>query len=319
LKIDSPELLELNHPLVRSAESGSNIVEPLFRLFSWAEVLIPLKVRDEQIGMLALSRPGRDGYFNLKQVSFLTQAAGVLAVGTENIFLFDSMRRQSRLRLVAQEEVRKNVSRQLHDQPLQQITYAVAIIDQLLAKHFSNVEDSEINAIAIAEVVSKLTVTGEYLRKSAVSLRNICRGLYPPFHDQGVDLAVGEIIHQFETEHGLNISFTSTLNAASWPKSEQVTVTVSHVLNESLNNIVKHAKGADVEVKIEATGEGQLILWVADNGPGNRTANLSFNELVKRGHLGIVGMHEWAQQIGGNLEILSNEPRGTSVLLSCPI
>jgi signal transduction histidine kinase len=61
-----------------------------------------------------------------------------------------------------------------------------------------------------------------------------------------------------------------------------------------------------------------LILSVADNGPGSQVANLSFSELLRRHHLGIVGMHEWAQQIGGELRILPNEPSGTRVRLQCP-
>jgi GAF domain-containing protein len=124
---------ELNQPLLRSTERDNQDIDPLLRHFSWAEILVPVKVREEQIGVLALSRPGRDGYFNLKQVSFLTQVAGVLAVGIENIYLFDSTRKQSRQRLMAQEEVRKNLSYLLHNEPLQQVTYAVAVIEQLLS------------------------------------------------------------------------------------------------------------------------------------------------------------------------------------------
>lgn len=316
------ELQELIQPILRSAEDNKQDSEQVFRIFAWAEILVPVKVRDEQIGALALSRPGPDGYFNTRQVSFLAQAADVLAVGIENIYLFDSTRKQSRQRLMVQEEERKNLSRQLHDDPLQKVTYAINVIDQLLTKNSSaTVDDQETNDNMRVDkgAAAKLTAASDNLRQAATSLRKVCIGLYSPFYDQGIELAIQDVIHHFEDEYGLNIRYASKLNGANLSTSEQVTAAVSRVLNESLNNILKHAQNADVYVTLEAADDGMLVLSVADNGPGSRVANLSFSELMRRHHLGIVGMHEWAQQIGGDLRILPNQPKGTKILLACPL
>jgi signal transduction histidine kinase len=172
---------------------------------------------------------------------------------------------------------------------------------------------------ASQEVASKLTSAGEQLRKAAVSMRNVCIDLYPPLIEQGVNVVVSEILHQFESEYGLDINYRAALDGESWPNSDQITSTVRRVLSESLNNIVKHAKGANVEVNLNMAHDNQLILQIVDDGPGSRTVGLSFSELVRQGHLGIVGMHEWAQEIGGTLKIFTNEPSGTTVLLSCPL
>jgi signal transduction histidine kinase len=312
------ELHELKTPLLRSAESDKREGEWASGIFSWAEILVPVMVRDEQIGVLALSRPGPDGYFNSRQVSFLTQAAGVLAVGAENIFLFESARRQSRQRLLIQEEERKNLSRQLHDDPLQQVTYAIYIIDELLTKHLSpNGKDRSVDSAMLADrkTASKLIMTADHLRRAATSLRNVCIGLHPPFHDQGIELAVQDVIYHFEGEYGLSIRYVSKLNGAKPSTSEQVTTAVIRVLTEALNNVVKHAEGSDVWVTLRSADDSRIALSVADNGPGCRVAALSFNELMRRQHLGIVGMHEWAQEIDGELNIVQNEPNGTEVLL----
>jgi signal transduction histidine kinase len=316
------ELHALDQLALRSAEGDTNIERQALRVFAWAEILVPVKVRDEQIGLLALSRPGPDGYFNTKQVTFLTQAAGVLAVGIENIYLFDSTRKQSRQRLIVQEEERKNLSRQLHDDPLQRVTYAISIIDQLLARH-SQANDGmkAIDNIILAgrEAAPKLQTAADNLRQAAMSLRQVCIGLYPPFHDQGIELAIQDVIDYFKNQYGLDIRYMSTLDGMNLPVSEQVTAAVSRVLTESLNNIFKHAQGAEVCVTLRISDDGQLVLSVTDSGPGSQVASLSFSELMRRQHLGIVGMHEWAQQIGGELRIQPNEPSGTRVVLRCPV
>jgi signal transduction histidine kinase len=316
------ELQKLEKPVLRSAESDRLEAQWAFDKCTWAEILVPVKVRDEQIGVLALSRPGPDGYFNSRQVSFLTQAAGVLAVGAENIYLFESTRRQSRQRFLVQEEDRKNLSRQLHDDPLQQVTYAIYVIDELLTKHFSangKNRGADPSMLLDGEAVSKLVMMADHLRKAAKSLRSVCIGLYPPFHDQGIELAVQDVIYHFENEHGLNIRYMSTLNGVKHSISEHVTSVVSRVLTEALNNVVKHARDAEVRVTIQAIDDEKLALSVMDKGPGTRVSDLSFSELIRRQHLGIVGMYEWAQEINGELKILPIEPKGTEVLLQWPL
>jgi len=296
--------------------------QQILNAFPWAEVVLPVKVRDEQIGLLALSRPGIDGYFNAKQVAFLNQAAGVLAVAAENIALFETTRKLSSQRLSIQDQERRELSRQIHDEPLQRITYATFLIDQLLTKYYQESQDrpadSSSDLINGADV-SKLVFTAEQLRRAAGSLREVCMGLHPPFHDQGAELAARDVVNTFESEYGMNIDYVSKLGDVNQTISEQVTFAISRVLKEALNNVHKHAKGADVRVTLGIDSGNALVLTVADGGPGSQVAQLSFSELVRRHHLGIVGMHEWAQQIGGNLQILPNKPTGTVVKLQCPL
>ena len=246
----------------------------------------------------------------------------MLAVGAENIYLFESARKHSLHRQMVQEEERRNLSFLLHNEPLQQVTYAINVIDQLLTKHFSSVvngTDGENGASLNRGVTTRLVFVSDNLRLAADALRKVCVGLYPPFHDQGIKLAVEDVVRYFEKEYGLVIRYRSNLNGVGNSISEEVTAAVSRVLNEALNNVLKHAEGAGTCVSLEVTGDDTLVLSVADDGPGTQVADLSFSELVRRQHLGIVGMHEWAQQVGGDLQILPNKPSGTRILLSCSI
>ncbi|MGH2537473.1 MAG: ATP-binding protein [Candidatus Promineifilaceae bacterium] len=305
------DLHELSRPFLHAAADDTQAATHGFRCFPWAEILVPVRVRDEQVGLLALSRPEPDGYFNTRQVSFLTQAAGVLAVGAENIFLFNTARRQARQIMFVQEEERKSLSRQLHDDPLQRVTYAINVIDQVLTRGLPAGSEN-------GEVATRLATAADHLREAAMGLRNVCIGLYPPFRDQAVELTVREIVRQFAEEYGLNIEVAIETNGATTTVSEEVTMAVGRVLIEALNNVVKHALAANGWVTLRYGGEGELELAVTDNGPGSPALRLSYSELIRRGHLGIVGMHEWARQIGGELTIRPNEPSGTMVLLHCP-
>ena len=117
--------------------------------------------------------------------------------------------------------------------------------------------------------------------------------------DQGVELAVQEIVVQFRGKYGLKTDFS--LPKKPVPQiDEQMVTAVCRILTEALNNIVKHAPAATATVALECHNE-ELTLTISDNGPGNPFAENSFSELVRQGHLGIVGMYEWAKLVNGRL------------------
>lgn len=307
-----------DRPLLRSVERRrAQDTEKLFPSFYWAEMLIPITIRDEQVGILAFSRPGPDGFFNARQVSFLEQAAQVLAVGTENVLLFESGRKMARQMLVVREQERKRVSMQLHDKPLHQVTYATAVLDHMLMNQLPDCSDQE--GSDAHELASKLTAVAAHLREAAVSLRNICTNLYLPFQDQGLKIAVEEVLDYFSHEYGVQ----STLEYVGIEEvfthvSAKTSRAVGRVLNGALLNVIKHAPGADVHVALSCE-DNTLTLSVSDNGPESHIAELSYTELLRRGHLGLIGMSEWAQYVGGQLQLYPNQPTGVTVVLRCPL
>jgi signal transduction histidine kinase len=302
-------LTRFPQPLLRSAVRSFQKAGRLFQHFSWAELLIPVTVRNEQIGLLALARPGSDGYFNARQVTFLNQAASVLAVGSDNIALFELTRALSRQSLVVQEQERKHLAARIHDEPLQQITYVAHVIDQVLA---TSTEER------LEKVQAMLPQAKDLLKQTAVNLRQICVGLHPPFWDQGVELAVREVVSQFQIQYELDVCVEVEKQEWAGEVAEEITISLCHILTESLNNVLKHAAGTPAHVKLQ-WGRNQLRLQVTDNGPGSDTAVLPFSDLVRKRHFGIVGMHEWARLVQGSLRLTSNEPAGMKVMFSCPL
>lgn len=298
---------KLQKPLLRSRNEDSQQHGTLLSAFSWAELLIPVSIRQEFIGVLALSRPGADGFFNARQVNFLTQAAGVLAVGSENITLFESTRKLSRQLLAVQEQERKKLSRQIHDEPLQRITYATSVIDQVVAE----AEQKE-------GIMAVLQKAATHLRTAASTLREICAGLYPPSREQGIELAVREIANHFHDAYGLATAVSIHNDSQSATVDHELATAVCRILTEALHNILKHAPEAQAKIALSLSQE-ELKLMVADDGPGAGLNGQSVSELIRQHHLGIVGMHEWARLVDGVLHIEAGKPTGTTVQLTCPI
>jgi signal transduction histidine kinase len=301
----------LSRPVLRSAVRSAQHVAQFFQPFSWAELLIPVMVRNEQAGVLAFSRPGNDGYFNAQQVTFLKQVAGILAVGSDNVSLFETTRALARQALTVQESERKTLASQIHDEPLQQLSYVSVLINQM--RHAPH--ETEMGQF---ETVLHKAIT--QLNSASAQLRQICIGLRPPFWDQGVELAVREVVDQIQNQYDLNVQIEVALGSQYPRTSEITTLSLCRILNEALNNVVKHAPGATVCVGLACEG-AQLHLTVQDNGPGCYLPDTSqsFGDLIRQHHFGIVGMLEWAKMAQGELKLCTQPGQGMRVAYCCPM
>lgn len=298
----------VNGPVLRSRLTDQQKYQSLFEAISWAELMIPIQIRQEPVGLMVLSRSGANGYFNAWQLDFLTQVASLLAVGSENISLFETTLKLSRERLAFQEQERRKLSQQIHDDPLQQITYAKAVLDQMMNQQNGDTSKR-----------SQLPEVTSHLRQSAQTLREICIGLYSPMQEQGIDLAILEIAAQFQTKYALQTAVSlqpDIQNCITLFNDQQVTA-ICRILTEALNNVVKHAPEATVSITL-AYAENHLELSIIDDGPGSSLVYSSFSELMRQGHMGIVSMHEWARLAGGRLQLMQDTPSGLAILFLCP-
>lgn len=296
-------------PQLRSAASGEKEKRHvLFETLTWAELLLPVAVREKQIGYLALGRP-QDGYFNAKQVAFLARAADMIAVGGEAIYLFAAARQFSLKIASAHELERKNLSKQIHDQPLQTITYVTQKLQQMLSS-------SQKISLGIENYLRQYV---ELLQSAMEELRTISMGLFPPVLEQGLESVIRDVVDRFARQFELEIEQKTDIpKHMRWEASIEVSTAVYRVLTESLNNVVKHAQTNHARLNLSCV-DGWLRLEVADEGVGCRDMVLSVPELIRRQHLGLVGMFEWADIAGGKLEIAHLQPHGTAVILTIPL
>lgn len=210
----------------------------------------------------------------------------------------------SRKVLLAQEEERARISRELHDELGQQLT-ALRLEMGWLQRQISpaSTEDSGAykNAVMLVEQATE-------------ELRRMCRGLRPPLLDDlGLEPAISHLVDEFKRR--LDCQFDVDISVGEPDKSIPRTLALSayRILQESLNNIRRHAGPSKVTIRMAAT-EAELTLQVNDDGEGFDAGQLG----AMRGW-GLQGMQERASLVDGTIEIHSSRGGGTRVLFRAPL
>ncbi len=212
-----------------------------------------------------------------------------------------------RLILGAQEAERARLAEELHDGPAQVLSNAVLqirVVERLLR------EDA-------AAAVAELDGLRRDLERETERLRDYIRQLRPALLQPG-DLAseLSETAGQLRQDPGLDVEIELRAPEAELD-AESLTAALRIAL-EALRNIRKHARAKQVRVatRIEPPTApdrpGWWVLEVEDDGEG---FVVNAPELATRRHFGLRFMRERAQQVGGQLEIVSGAAAGTTVRL----
>jgi signal transduction histidine kinase len=124
-------------------------------------------------------------------------------------------------------------------------------------------------------------------------------------------------LHQYVTatgeRHGFNAQFKAVgLSEERLPAT--VETALYRIVQEALTNVIRHARATRIDVLLERRDE-HLVLVVEDNGRGFE-ADLAHQ--AQAGHLGLIGMQERAEMLGGTLVIESNPGSGTTIVVEVP-
>jgi signal transduction histidine kinase len=204
--------------------------------------------------------------------------------------------------VTVQEDERRRLAQDLHDDPLQTLTYLVRMLEQLS-------EDPRL-PLDLAPVIRR---DGELATVVVDSLRTVIHGLRPPVLDDfGAVAALRQLVDQVRARCGISIRLQVSGNQVRL--SAQCELTVYRVAQEALNNVVRHARATHAQVDLRF-GE-QVVLTVTDDGIGIPPSCTTFAS--SDGRLGLVGMRERATLLGGSLEVRARSPHGTVVLATVP-
>ena len=255
-----------------------------------------LAVQRGNVSARAATAPGDDP--EMKQLAL-----------TLNQTLDDLARDQRRVRelssqvIRAQEEERRRISRELHDDTAQML---FAQLLQISALKMS----SDGATHTLAEALEENTVDAiEGVRRLALELRP------PALDDLGLHDALDELCARFEAKGGFTVSFSIVGPRVRMP--ENVTLVIYRITQEALTNIDKHAHAARVTVSL--TRADRIVeLKVIDDGCGFERSKLTRSNDVGLG-LGLFGMEERATLIGGTVRIISAPGKGTEVIATIPL
>ncbi|HWE48723.1 MAG TPA: sensor histidine kinase [Bryobacteraceae bacterium] len=211
------------------------------------------------------------------------------------------LRKLSQQLVHAQEEERRSLSRELHDQ-IGQLLTAVRI-------GIGNLEEAL--GVCPDRVQQQLDQSRRIVEQVLRSVRDLAMGLRPAMLD---DLGLGAALEWQARQHArlCGVPVTVNLDGELNGLSDEQRTCVYRVVQEALNNVAKHAGATDILVEV-ANRNGLLSILVRDNGRGFDIAG----QAVKG--LGIVGMKERVRQLGGQLMMESSAGQGVTLAAVIPL
>ncbi len=271
--------------------------------------VVPLFSRGAPMGaIVAYSVLGHP--FDEERMSLLQNFANQAAVALENAALFQNLQREQERIITIQEEVRHQLARDLHDGPAQMLSSIIMSIDLTRRYVQRDQDESVLNELDRLEEIARQA--NREVRTLLFELRPIIlesRGLVPALQAYHRQLT-GTISSRVHLEVA---PFSETFS----PRSSS---SIFAIIQESVNNIRKHAKAQNIWIRIYVEEES-LIFEVEDDGVGMDLGRLS-DDYVGRNSFGLLNMRERATLLGGKL--IMRSPRapglsGTTVVGTLPL
>ncbi len=269
------------------------------RLGAHASLYVPLVVRDVAMGVIAAhDRQGSDPRFTDDDVRIAEIFAGRAAVAVE---LSQRVARDALQRVVtAQELERRRLARELHDETGQALTSIL-----LSLRTVEEAEDEQELRAAVGEVRELVRSTLQDVRQLAVELRP------KVLDDFGLVAALERLTQSFGEQTGMSVHFQQ-----NWPTSDRLPAEIEtalyRIVQESLTNIVKHARATSVSVVLTRKDDSVSVV-VEDDGVGFEPHR------AREDGIGLVGMQERVALLGGRLAIESRPGAGTTFVAEVPL
>jgi len=216
----------------------------------------------------------------------------------------EEMRLLSRRLFSVQEEERKRISRELHDVVAQTLT---GINVQLSSLTMQSTEDAE-------SLQTKITSTQRLVENSVAIVHRFARDLRPTvLDDLGLVPAIRSYLKLFTQQSGIAVEFV-----ASMPNDELSAdhrTALYRVMQEAVTNISRHAEASQGRVSLKKQG-ASVCLEIRDDGRGFPEIEQGVEVIAKR--LGLVGMRERIEMVGGSFAVKSQPGNGTNVRVTIP-
>lgn len=225
----------------------------------------------------------------------------VHALDRANLSLQEAHRRL----LTEREQERKHLSRELHDQVIQDllsVNYQLEGIETELEENLAHKDE--------------LAQTRETIRGMVEELRRICGDLRPMTIDSlGLGAALQSYTRDWSDRSGIALDLELDPSLGRLP--EAIELSIFRIIQEGLSNIRKHAYASQVYICLEHTSPRALMISISDNGIG-LPKDLDLSALSKQGHYGLLGISERVALLGGSLRLQRPAEGGTLLQVEIP-
>ncbi len=260
----------------------------------------PLFGETGMLGSLRATAAGGEG-LTAAQVELIMTVAQQVRVAIENARLYrqrqESLQSYARQVTQAQEDERLRIARELHDETAQELVLLSRKLEQLKGR---------VGSDQVEEIDGLLTMT----RGTIQAVRRYSRDLRPSVLDDlglraAIEMVVEDTGHQLPK--GARLQVTGKERRLDGP----LELALFRIAQEALRNVEKHSAATKATVELDF-GENEINLSVTDDGHGIPAAR-NMPDLIRSGKLGIVGMKERAELVGGTFELRSDPGGGTRV------
>ena len=229
----------------------------------------------------------------------------MIEVSVDNARLYESARFYARQITRAQEEERKRIARDLHDETIQVL---VAISRRLeLATLPQQPPETTVRCLVELQELISDTLRG---------LRRFVQDLRPPALDHlGLVAALVGLANDLEEETGIEVEVKVEGQARRLAPEQELGL--FRIFQEALSNIRRHSEATQVVVQVTFY-PGQMRMLIRDNGRGFAVPR-RMDSLMSTGKLGLIGMVERARLFGGALVIQSEPDEGTTIVVNVPM
>jgi signal transduction histidine kinase/prepilin signal peptidase PulO-like enzyme (type II secretory pathway) len=269
-------------------------------------VAVPIVSGDQPFGALSLVSLNKAKSFSDRDITILAGIGHQAGIAIENARLYENMRFYVRQITRAQEDERKRIARELHDDTAQ------ALID--LSRRLDNLA---ISREQLSEtVIWRLEEFQELIDSILQGVRRFSRDLRPSvLDDLGLLPALEWLTANLTDEDGIETELKVYGDRRRLPPEAELAL--FRIVQEALSNVRRHSQASRVVTVVEF-GEGRVRITVKDNGQGGELPGAT-SDLASTGKLGLIGMHERARLLDGTLTVRSEPGKGTTVTVDAPV
>ena len=278
-------------------------------------ISVPLKARDKVVGVLNIfSRTA--GKYGADEVSLVTSIGDYLGTAIEQTKLYERLERivtryktLLQFALNAQEQEKKRIARELHDETSQSLTSLTLSLQAIIGM-------AELKGYNDPDFMDKLKKTHSYTVQTSNEIVKLMKELRPTLLDElGLPAAIHRYAKDTLQSHGINV--TVDFKGTDQRLPSEVEVSLFRIAQGAIGNILEHSEAKNASINLECD-DNRCLLVISDDGKGFDVSKLTGIDQSGRG-AGLFIMRERTSLLGGRGYVHSEPGKGTRIIAEIPI